>query len=203
MKDVTVVIPTIQGRGHDLSRAIHSVQEQSVGFLNLDLHIISDVDGLGPAVMRNVGVDHADTEWIAFLDDDDYLYPNHLEVLLRAAETTEADVLWPWFFVEGGTDPFPQYRGRQWDPDHPHSIPITTLVRRSVFNSVGGFTPVSEAVPDPNDPDRTVSGEDFRLWCDLSAAGAKFFHVDEVTWVWRHHAKNTSGLPDRARELYS
>lgn len=201
MKQVTVVTPTIQGRGKELSKAIHSVQEQTIGFENLDLHIVSDLMGDGPAAMRNAGAAEATTEWLAFLDDDDYLLPHHLETLLRAAEVTEADVVWPWFQVSGGTDPFPMNRGRQWDADDPHIFPITTLVRRSMFEKVGGFI-VDGGIPDPNDPKRWVAGEDWRLWLDLSAAGARFFHVDEVTWVWRHHAKNTSGLPDRVRRLY-
>ena len=195
---VTVVIPSIQEReGTFLQKAVHSVQEQTIGFENLDLHVVSDTGGFGPAVMRNVGVGSADTEWIAFLDDDDWLFPHHLEVLLKAAEMSGADVVWPWFEVFGGTDPFPQNRGRQWDYDNPHVFPITALVRRSSFNEVGGFVPLSEAVPDPNDPERLVGGEDWRLWTDLSRAGAKFFHHDETTWTWRHHSSNTSGLPSR------
>lgn len=204
MDRVTVVIPTIPARAEkDLLRAVHSVEKQDYPRELVDTHIITDSQGFGPAEMRNVGVARADTEWIAFLDDDDYLLPNHLSTLFLAQERTEADVVWPWFRVEGGGgDPFPKHRGRQWNPDDPHIFPITTLVRKSKFDEVGGFTALGE-VPDPNDPTRTVSGEDWRLWLALSAAGAQFHHVNEVTWVWRHHGKNTSGLPDRARRYYA
>lgn len=201
-KLVTVVTPTVPARAaDDLLRAIRSVEDQVLPPQLRDLNIVTDAMGDGPAIMRNYGVEKARTEWVAFLDDDDYLLPNHLSVVLAAAYDNEADVVWPWFAVEGGTDPFPQHRGRQWNPDDPHLFPITALVRRELFLDVGGFTNEGE-VPDPNDPDRTVSGEDFRLWLALSAAGARFHHVDQVTWVWRHHGKNTSGLASRARDYY-
>lgn len=198
---VTVVIPTIPARANgSLLEAVYSVEQQTYPRHLVDTHIVSDQYGLGPGEMRNLGVQKADTEWIAFLDDDDYLLPTHLETLM--AHGQDWDVVWPWFRVDGGTDPFPQNRGRQWDPANPHSFPITALVRRSVFLDVGGFRDLPEGQVDPNDPERWVSGEDWRLWLDLSEAGAAFHHVDEVTWVWRHHAKNTSGLPGRAKELY-
>jgi glycosyltransferase involved in cell wall biosynthesis len=203
MERITVVIPTIPARVKgDLLRAVNSVEEQTYPRHLVDTHIVTDQQGLGPARMRNVGSSYSTTDWIAFLDDDDYLLPDHLDVLMREALEHEADVVWPWFRVEGGTDPFPQRRGKQWDPEEPHCFPITTLVRKSKFEEVGGFISVDEAIPDPNDPLRWVSGEDWRLWLSLSAAGAKFHHIDQVTWVWRHHGKNTSGLPERVKEMY-
>lgn len=207
MTEVTVCVPTIPGREVDFSRAIQSAQEQDwvledSMWNNLQIAGYADHEYKGPAYARNYMVKRADTEWIAFLDDDDYLLSHHISTLVRAQEETDADVIWPWFRVEGGTDPFPQNFGRQWDPEDPFVFPITTLVRRSAFMDVGGFDDWSEAVADPNDPQRWVSGEDWRLWNRLSAAGAKFHHVPEVTWVWRHHGRNSSGLPDRARSLY-
>ncbi len=44
------------------------------------------------------------TEWVAFLDDDDYFYPQHLEALANAAQDTGADMVYPWYDVDGGTD---------------------------------------------------------------------------------------------------
>lgn len=197
---MTVVIPTIPPRADNfLMHAMFSVQEQTV--TDYDLHVVTDREGYGPATLRNLGVQKAQTEWIAFLDDDDEMDPHHLEFLLDAAKESGADVIWPWFRVRGGTDPFPGNRGRQWDPKRPHIFPITTLVRRDAFLAVGGFTTRAEAIEDPNDPGsgRYVSGEDWRLWLALNAAGAHFHHLNRVTWTWNHHDANTSGLPERWR----
>lgn len=199
--DVTVVIPTIPGRAEaELLQAVYSVEQQIEK--PKDTIIVQDTEGVGPGFMRNFGVNRATTEWIAFLDDDDEFLPHHLATLVHTANIYCADVVWPWFRVQGGTDPFPKNRGKQWDVGHPHIFPITTLVRRSWFQEVGGFD--DGHMLDPNDPEsgRIVNGEDWRLWLRLSEAGARFRHVDEVTWLWNHHGKNTSGRPDKAKEMY-
>lgn len=196
MIDITVVIPALPSRiGTMLQDALFSVGQQ---LLQPEETIVEiDMRGLGPAVARNAAIDRVNTPWVAFLDDDDMLLPEHLRKLARAQEETGADVLWPWFYVRGGTDPFPHHFGKQWDPVSPHLFPITTLVRTSALRAVGGFQELGE-VADPNDPARTVAGEDWDLWLRLSASGARFHHVPERTWVWRHHSRNTSGLPSRA-----
>jgi glycosyltransferase involved in cell wall biosynthesis len=199
---VTVCIPTIPGRERDLGRAIKSINIQD--WRDVETAVFPDHDYRGPAYARNYMVDRARTEWIAFLDDDDYFLPHHISTLVLAAEESGADLVWPWFRVDGGTDPFPQNRGRQWDREDPHLFPITVLVRRSVIREVGGFD-YGVPMEDPNEPGggRMVNGEDWRLWLRMSEAGARFHHVDEVTWVWRHHGRNSSGLPEMARSLYA
>lgn len=156
-----------------------------------------DAGGTGAGATRNRALRRVQTPWVAFLDDDDWLMPGHLSVLALAQAYSGADVVWPWFEVSGGTDPFPQNKGRQWDPENPHVFPITTLVRTDVLRDVGWFREHGE-IDDPNDPERRVAGEDWDLWLRLSAAGARFHHVPITTWVWRHHATNTSGMPGRA-----
>jgi len=190
--DVTVLIPTIPPRMLQLAGALASVREQT--YQPADVLVECDTGREGPAAVRNRLLARARTEWVAFLDDDDWLLPHHLYTLVREQQTTDADVVWPWFQVEGGTDPFPAHRGRQWDPAAPHQIPITVLAARDRILSVGGF----RTIPDgPTDADGNRAGEDYQLWLDLSAAGARFHHTPEITWVWRHHAANTSGLPSR------
>lgn len=197
MLDITVIIPAIPQRtGNLLREACASVAAQQ-----LQPHeVIVEVDhgAQGPAHTRNAALGRVDSKWVAFLDDDDLMAPQHLQRLAEVQQETGADVLWPWFWVMGGTDPFPSHFGRQWDAEHPHIFPITTLVRTEVLRDVGGFRDMGE-VADPNDASRTVAGEDWDLWLRISAAGARFHHVPERTWTWRHHANNTSGLPGRRR----
>lgn len=194
--DITVVIPTVPPRAKLLDRAVRSVERQTLpGALVV---VETDTDREGPAVVRNRGVEQVVTPWVAFLDDDDELLPQHLVTLASAATDTGADLVWPWFEVIGGSDPFPQHRGRQWDPADPHQIPITVLLRTGLFREVGGFRTVTEG---PTDRDGNRCGEDFDLWLRLSAAGAVFHHVDEITWRWWHwrgpEGGNSSGLPSR------
>ena len=55
---------------------------------------------------RNLGMDAATGEWIAFADADDRLEPNHLQLLADGAEEGEPDVViggYKWYRVEEGT----------------------------------------------------------------------------------------------------
>lgn len=185
---ITVCIPSIPPRARSLARAVKSVNEQTYPAVAIEVAV--DHDREGAAVTRNRALFAARTKWVAFLDDDDVMYPQHLEILVAHQIETNADVVWPWFTVVGGGDPFPMHYGRQWNPDMPHSFPITALCRRILAVKVGGF-PVADSVS------ARCAGEDFSFWCLMSQAGAKFAHVKKRTWQWNHGPQNTSGLPDR------
>ena len=174
-------MPTIPPRAQLLRRALTSVEAQIYPATKIEVAV--DVDKNGAAVTRNRALFAAQTKWVAFLDDDDEMYPQHLERLVAHQLETDADVVWPWFDVIGGSDPFPIHFGRQWDPERPHSFPVTTLVRRQLAVKVGGF-------PDGE-------WEDWNFWLRLNEAGAKFAHLPERTWAYHHDSYNTSGRPDR------
>lgn len=190
--EITVIVPTIAPRQKMLAKALDSIKSQTHPASAVIVE--EDVDREGPAVVRNRAIDKVETEWLAFLDDDDYLLPDHLAVLTQEQSDSGADVLWPWFKVEGGRDPFPMFRGRQWDHNDPHQVPITAMLRTVAVRSVGGFETVPEG---DTHSDGNRAGEDWRLWLSLSDAGYRLRHVNRVTWVWRHHGRNTSGLPSR------
>ena len=100
---ISVIIPT-HNRLKMLKRAISSVEKQT--FKNYEIIIISDgsTDGTndyscsikndkikfyinetskGASGARNIGLDHAKGDYIAFLDDDDEWFVNHLELLFQ------------------------------------------------------------------------------------------------------------------------
>jgi glycosyltransferase involved in cell wall biosynthesis len=133
----------------------------------------------------------ARTKWVAFLDDDDELLPCHLEFLVDLATANGADVAYGWFEVEGGSDPFPQHRGRQFDIADPHIFPITALVNRELV--------VEAAASFRDDPDGTGNWgvQDLPFWAALWNAGGKFVGAPDITWRWHHHGANTSGVPTR------
>ncbi len=188
-RDVTVVIPTIPPRVRMLGRAIASVSRQETPAEALV--IAQDTTGAGAWNTRNRGALHVRTTWTAFLDDDDELLPHHLGTLLELAEDTGAGLVWGWFEVIGGRDPFPQHRGRPYDPASPHIVPITYLVRTELLFAamleVGGFRPDEAGAWD--EQDEPV----FSAMARLGGTAC----TDAVTWLWNHHGANTSGLPER------
>lgn len=193
MIDCTVVIPTIPPREKLLWEAIQSVTKQTLkpsGGIIVEL----DQHKEGAATVRGRGLAKVTTEWVAFLDDDDYWYPNHLENLWNLYVDTGAWYLWSWF---DGNNPFPMHRGRKMDLDHPHATTMNVLVRTEMAQSVG-FTPH----PDQN---AVWAGEDwqFQLGCieyareHCERPEQMFAGSPEITWHYRVHKKNTSGLPTR------
>lgn len=209
---VTIITPTILGRADLLATCEASVDAQTVPVRH---RTIIDYDGNGPSHVRNLGIEAALTEWVAFVDDDDYLYPQHLELLLARAQSTGADVVYPWFDINGGSsnhlDPLtvrdsagnlmsplgvdPMTPGIIEQLDDHNWIPVTLLARRSALLAVGGF-PETLSARWPH-----ADCEDWGCWRDLRDAGFRFAHLPVRTWSWTWNGLNTSGKPETARAL--
>lgn len=183
---VSVVTPwhTQRKANGMLERAARSVRAQTVPVEHV---LAEDIHHMGAAITRAHGLALVDTEWVAFLDSDDEMDPDHIEQLLACQQETGADYMYPWFRVVGGSDPFPMFFGRPFDPACPNSTTITILVR----------TELAKAVNFARDPAVQVSGEDFQFTLGCIAAGAKIVHHPARTWTWHHHGLNSAGLPDR------
>lgn len=190
---VTVIIPHIPTRRVELLRALDSVAAQTH---QPDAVIIAtDNTRVGSAITRNRALAfNIASNWVAFLDDDDELLPNHLEVLVRAGIESQAQVIYSGCRpVDGAGNEIP--RNEEWgrfglpfDADllrRTSYIPVTSLVSVYTARRIG-FGP-----PDDSDYD------DWGFYLRALNTGAKFLHVPEVTWVWHHHGLNTSGRPDR------
>jgi glycosyltransferase involved in cell wall biosynthesis len=154
----------------------------------------------GAPATRNRAMLALETDWVGFLDDDDLLLPLHVEHLLDEAESAgDVGMVWGWFTVAGGVDPFPpDFRGRQYEAPDGHCVPITYLVRRDVLRAawdrMGGFQA---------DPDGTGNWgvQDLPIIDTIHAVMAdnrmRSLALPTTTWVWNHHGSNTSGLGSR------
>lgn len=217
MTSVVVCVPTIPARADRLRRAVASVGRQTTSpDVQLSVNVTLDNDGDGAARTRNRAWHDAEpSDWIAFLDDDDELRPNHVELCLRQAEATGADLVYPWFNIHDDAgqditarDPLSvPHAGARRSPygvafndelrtellTRNNFIPVTVLVRRELLADVGGF-------PVPGTPEWGESCcEDWGLWRRLLDAGARFEHLPRRTWIWTWHGRNTSGKPWRSR----
>lgn len=195
--DLTVLITTIPTRGDRLAVALNSVAEQSM--IPAELVVQLDENRLGAPGNRDAGLDRVTTKYVAILDDDDRMYPHHLETLYKAALDTDADIVYSWFDVEGGEDPFPQNFGKPWNPEEPIQTTVTVLAKAQVIRDAGGYSNtsgISEEELRQFSQGNTV-GEDFRMVCNANANGAKIVHVPNRTWAYVHWTGNTSGRPDR------
>lgn len=187
---VTVVIPHIPIREQLLTRALESVRAQTI---EASVIVVTDENHEGAAITRNRGLFAVETEFVAMLDDDDYFYPNHLEVCLNALHEHGADLAYPWFDVIGGTDPLGMF-GKPFDPEHlerSNYIPVTVVAKTKTLQDVGGFAPHPRFAGDG------PPCEDWGCWLAVYNAGGKIVHVPEKTWGWDHATGNTSGRGDR------
>lgn len=205
MSTIGVAIPTIPVRTKQLERALASVLSQT-RFPD-QISVTSDTAREGAAANRNRAARALDTDWIAFLDDDDTLEPNHLDSLLKTAIDTDADLVYPWFHIRGGVDPLAVRdvdnnlrtplgldfgpHMRQYILTEGNFIPVTYIVKRELFNDVRGF-------PQPlSDEWAHTECEDWGFLQRVCKTQAHIVHHPERTWTWWHHGKNTSGRPDR------
>lgn len=201
--DITVVIPHIAGRADRLAQAVHSVSLQTVAPEAVIIQY--DHSREGAATTRNKAIEKVNTTWTAFLDDDDILFPNHLEVCLNTALETGADLVYPYGSFPDRSDPLavslngawvspfgvPFGPEQEWHMRHNGNfIPVTHLCRTELVKKVGGF-------PQQNAFNAKVSGdcEDYGLLLALLDAGAKFVHAPVVTWAYNFHGSNTGGRP--------
>lgn len=211
--DVTVVVPTIEGREQLLDRALASVARQQTPPGNVVVQL--DKDRHGATWCRNQAIEHVTTDWIAWLDDDDELLPNHLKVCVRAANDTKADLIFTYPEFVGGKDPLACVNDLGVLTPEPihipfgaaqktglrrygNFIPVTYLVKTALVRQVGGF-------PEPYTFEAVNSGdcEDYGLLLRLLDVGAKFNHVCGVrTWRYHFHEANLGGRGlDRLHEM--
>lgn len=172
-----------------LERAVASVVAQTVPAAVL---IEPDTGRTGSAATRNRALARVVTDAVLFLDDDDVLMPNAVQVLTEAQQETGADVV----------------SGAAWIPQRPgHREPVATpppgwiapetvtarsvlhvssLVRTSLARQARGFQ-------FRQDPGTGMMLDDYGWYCALAEAGATFWRVPETVLIWNVHGKNTSG----------
>lgn len=197
--DITVVTPAIPPRtypGGLLEQAVISVRDQQLKPAGGHI-VVLDVDKAGAATTRQRALDGVRTEWVAFLDDDDVFHPHHLMLLHEMATQAEADYAYSWF---DGNNPFPGHRGKQLDIYSPHHTTMTVMVKTEIAQRAGFLQPDGPMHQD-------WSGEDwqFEVRCIEAirakygddVAPTKFIGSATVSWTYRVHGRNTSGLTSR------
>jgi glycosyltransferase involved in cell wall biosynthesis len=199
----------------------HSTDEETLEVLerwareDRAIRVLRNPGASGPAAARNVGVDAAASEWVAFLDADDVWPPGGLQARWEVVET-EPGAEWigadfrEWH--ENGSleatghyhkDDFvgailaPAYRsGRALRLERPveHFLRSslawtgTVMVKRALVQRVGGFHP---ALRGP---------EDLHLWYRL-ALESDFFFAPQVVALYRQRAGSLISQARRAGQL--
>lgn len=210
---VSVIIPVYNG-DRFVAQAIDSVLQQTMA----DCEIIVVDDGStdctadmlqgygnsirvirqenqGVAIARNVGIQQAQADFIAFLDADDWFYPNKLEAQLRQFEQyPEAGLVHSgWCRVDAEGKPLlevmpwlqvPVLNLESWLRWKP-VLPSAMLFRKTWLETAGGFDP------------RFPPAEDTELVLRLAKLGCEAVWLKQITVGYRQHSDSAmhKGLP--------
>lgn len=144
----------------------------------------------GPAAARNRGAKTARTPLLVFLDADDTIDPKFVATLWAAMEAEggavgkgEAGVSHAYCQEVLTDQAHGTWRVGPWDPTLlmiTNLHPITALLRRDVFEEVGGF-------------EESLGGnyEDWDFWLKVSFHGYRGVRVREPLFFWRRHSPDT------------
>jgi glycosyltransferase involved in cell wall biosynthesis len=147
----------------------------------------------GLAAARNAGLRQATTPYLMVLDADDRLTPGALAAL-RAPLDATAEL----GFTYGITRFFGDWQGEMTMPPYDpyrllyrHTIGSTCLMRRELFEQVGGFDPAFSGY------------EDWDFWLSALSHGWQGRRIEQVTFEYRRHgATMLSGARRDYRSWY-
>ncbi|SDQ87857.1 Glycosyl transferase family 2 [Pseudoxanthomonas sp. CF385] len=116
-------------------------------------------ENAGPAAARNAGVRATGGEWIAFLDADDSWLPHKMQAQLALTEDADVGLLHGAARLDRMSLPAEMDFEHLWRANR--ICTSMTVVRRSVFERLGGFFEAREL----------VGAEDYNLWLRIAHAG--------------------------------
>jgi MoaA/NifB/PqqE/SkfB family radical SAM enzyme/Tfp pilus assembly protein PilF len=208
---VSVIVPTYN-RPDQLKDAIGSIQSQT--YKNIEILVVNDngVDvgerlasmntggrityirhsrNRGLAAARNTGIRSSKGKYIAYLDDDDIFYPEHIQTLVGFLEKNQSSVAYTdayraWQRLENG-------RCVTFKKDVPYSfefdydrilgenfVPVLCFMhRRDCLDQSGIFD------------ENLRSHEDWDLWIRMSRK-FEFKHIKQITCEFAHRSDGTT-----------
>jgi glycosyltransferase involved in cell wall biosynthesis len=158
----------------------------------------------GQSSARNHGVSSAQSDYVCFLDQDDYYLPKHNQILLENADFEDPKFGFSygdlWRSNEAGQ--ILSHSSINVKMKHPHKnlktlvgknmfiVPSATLINRKAFLAVGGFDPELRGY------------EDDDLFLRFFLAGFSNRFTPEAVTVWTINTSSTSFTESMARSRF-
>ncbi len=184
-KHVEAVV--VNDAGADVSSVVDAFRDRlSVTYLTHDTN-------KGLAAARNTGIKHASGEYIAYLDDDDLFYRNHIETLVTCLETSDDKVAYTDAYRVCQEKEDGRYVVKQKDVPYSFDFDADLILAQNLFpvlcvmhkksclDEVGLFD------------ESLTTHEDWDLWIRMSRK-YHFAHMRKVTceYTWRTDGSSMS-----------
>jgi GT2 family glycosyltransferase len=215
----SVIVPTFNRRA-ELAEALESIARQTYPRVEAVVvndagepvddvvarypcaRLVTNATNLGLAASRNAGIEASRGRYVAFLDDDDLLFPDHVAHLVAALERTGAAFVYANVLSRFFTADAAGARLRGYWVESPRSVSradllianaipvIGAMIRRETLLALGGF-----------DAGMRICLEDYDLWLRV-AANHPLVHVDRVTSIYNKRDDRTNMI-HRSRALHA
>jgi glycosyltransferase involved in cell wall biosynthesis len=192
----SIIIPTFN-RGERLKIALNSLESQT--YKNFEIIICDDgstdntkeiVESFknkltiqyiwnenwgGPARPRNIGIQASQTDWICFLDSDDWWYPNKLEICLDFMDRYNVIYHDLDIYTGNGKVPSGKCKGRKLKGNYFSDLIIngnalcnsSVIVKKTLINKIGGIS----------EEQALVAVEDYDCWIRIAQIDNKFKYL--------------------------
>ena len=169
-------------------KTVPIVQAMAADDERIKLHI--NPSNLGDYPNRNQAASHAKGKYLKYVDADDLIYPWGLQVLWESMEkfphagwglcslAQDRSRIFPFEL-----SPAEAYRYHYLGPRLFHKAPLSSIIRKTLFDQVGGFEPFSHA-------------GDFAMWHKLARHSPVVCMNQGVVWYREHddQSSNTQHL---------
>ena len=156
----------------------------------------------GQSAARNLGVSISNSDFICFLDQDDYFLSNHIELLMNASNLEDEKFGFSYGdllrVTESGEtlsrsslpSPHPLMDTQSMISQNMHILPSATLIKRTAFLDLGGF-------------DGSLQGyEDDDLFLRFHLAGFTINFTPEPVSAWTINRSSTSFSESMSRSRF-
>lgn len=140
---------------------------------------VNDIN-LGDYPNRNKAASYASGKYLKYVDADDYIYPTGLQVLVSMMEANPQAGWGLCSFQQVIPQPYPlllqpreAYLHNFFGPGLFHKAPLSSILKKDVFDAVGGFQPL-----------RMIG--DFEMWLRLALSYPVLLMPDGIVWYRIH-----------------